>query len=318
MSVLGLAPWRPSEESLEIIDQVAQVLEEYKDHLPMTGRQVFYRLVGSFGYPKDEKAYKSLLAKLARARRAGYIPFSAIRDDGVVHRERGFATNPASSLNTAALYLENYSINRQIGQPQYIELWVEAAGMVPQAYSVASRYGIPVYSSGGFNSVTMKHGAASRFIRRFCDESLPAVPTLVLHVGDHDPSGVSIYENLSRDIPQFVADITYDEAGEASELAAMAYRVSQWDRIAVTMDQVREYDLESAPPKPSDSRSRNWEGLTYQVEAMSPSELAEEIEAAILCRWDVDAEEALDVREGAERSKLALAASRLRTAAGAI
>ena len=59
--------------------------------------------------------------------------------------------------------------------------------MVPQAERVAHFYGIAVYSAGGFDSTTIKQAVAQRVLTR--DR-----PTLVLHVGDHDPSGLSIFD----------------------------------------------------------------------------------------------------------------------------
>lgn len=56
-------------------------LEEYRAHLPMTARQIFYRLVGAYAYPKDEAGYGRLIEMLNRARRARMIPMESIRDD---------------------------------------------------------------------------------------------------------------------------------------------------------------------------------------------------------------------------------------------
>src|SRR5438874_9199047 len=80
----GYAPWTPRYDAQLIVDHVRDVLDEYADHLPLTVRQVFYRLVGSIDYPKTEKAYKRLGEIVVRARRASMIPFDAIRDDSVV------------------------------------------------------------------------------------------------------------------------------------------------------------------------------------------------------------------------------------------
>src|SRR5262249_20933458 len=53
-------------------------------HLPLTVRQIFYRLVGAHGYDKTEHAYKRLGEHLNRARRARIIAMDDIRDDGGV------------------------------------------------------------------------------------------------------------------------------------------------------------------------------------------------------------------------------------------
>ncbi len=78
----GYAPWRPQTKTRALLEAVEEVLDEYSEHLPLTVRQIFYRLVGTIGYPKDENAYARLCEHLVRARRARLIPFGSIRDDG--------------------------------------------------------------------------------------------------------------------------------------------------------------------------------------------------------------------------------------------
>jgi hypothetical protein len=78
----GCAPWNPNAESLALIEKVRVVLTEYAAYLPLTVRQIFYRLVGAHEYEKAEAAYERLGEKIACARRAGMIDFGAIRDDG--------------------------------------------------------------------------------------------------------------------------------------------------------------------------------------------------------------------------------------------
>ena len=78
----GYADWKPNQESLTLVAQIQSVLDEYRAQLPMTARQIFYRLVGAYNYPKTERDYKNLCEKLVRARRAQMIRFSDIRDDG--------------------------------------------------------------------------------------------------------------------------------------------------------------------------------------------------------------------------------------------
>jgi hypothetical protein len=59
---LGLADWAPRRASLQLLDQVHQVPAEYAAHLPLTIRQIFYRLVGAFSYQKTEQAYERLVS----------------------------------------------------------------------------------------------------------------------------------------------------------------------------------------------------------------------------------------------------------------
>ncbi|HEX4061251.1 MAG TPA: hypothetical protein VHY58_09555, partial [Streptosporangiaceae bacterium] len=50
----GFAHWSPRPDTLDL---VRGVLEEYAAQLPLTARQIFYRLVGAHGFDKTETAY---------------------------------------------------------------------------------------------------------------------------------------------------------------------------------------------------------------------------------------------------------------------
>lgn len=292
---IGLAEWDPNYETLVLIEQVQSVLTEYRSYLPMTGRQIFYRLVGNHDYAKTEKAYKSLLEKLVRARRAGLIPWSAIRDDGVTIAGGGGWSGIDEFANSIRGMADGFWLDPMIDQPAVIELWCEAQGMVPQMERVAGEFGILVYSSGGFNSVTMKHNAATRFIVEARDRGRS---TILLHVGDHDPSGVAIYDNLELDLNAMIEDY----GRRHGDIAHADVLITK--RIAVTQQQADDFGLDSAPPKSSDSRTASWEGDTYQVEAMSPANLASEVSMAIDNVIDAGALAETEERQVAIRERL--------------
>lgn len=280
----GYADWEPSGEVWLVLDQVKAVLEEYKDYLPITNRQIFYRLVGAFGFEKTEKAYKRLCNYLTRARRARIIRFSAIRDDKVnsaVHVGWDSLDEFKEGIRESA---EGYELDRQIGQPHHIELWCEAEGMMPQMSRVTQEFSISVYSASGFLSVTAMKDIANRVCSRDRD-------TVLLHVGDYDPSGESIFNTIEDDAQRFV----WAHSRERNIIPV---------RVALTEEQVELHDLPTAPPKSSDSRSASWIGDTAQAEAMPPDILAQTVREAIEERIDQDAlQEVLD-REEEERGRL--------------
>jgi len=160
---------------------VQGVLDEYQEYLPLTLRQVFYRLVATRGYDKTEKAYKQLGEIANRARRAGLIAFSSLRDDGVRVERPYMLRNVKHAVDNLAATANAYRLDRQRGQKTRLMVLCEAAGMVPQLVRVCDPYSIPVQSSGGFDSVTAKHDLARQVVKDG--------DTLVLHIGDHDPSG---------------------------------------------------------------------------------------------------------------------------------
>jgi hypothetical protein len=277
----GFAEWNPAPESLALVGQVKEVLGTYSAQLPLTARQIFYVLVGTYSYPKTERDYKNLCEKLVRARRAGMINFADIRDDGTVSLGGSGWSSQESFWRSYERSGRNFRLDRTIGQPYDIEVWCEAAGMSEMLERAVREWDVSVYSTGGFSSVTVTHEIAQRVEYR--DR-----PTIFMHIGDYDPSGESIFESMSEDIAAFV--------GDPEQFRPL--------RVALTEEQVEDYGLETAPPKSSDSRSANWAGETCQAEAMPPDQLVELLRDRVLDFIDQDALEETIELEATERAEI--------------
>lgn len=281
--VRGFAAWSPRTETLELLDLVQGVLREYQAQLPLTNRQIFYRLVGAHGFEKTEKAYARLCEYLNRARRAGIIPFSAIRDDGTDSQGGHGWTSPRSFWRSVRYSADRYVHDQTDGQPYHCELWVEAGGMLPQAAAVAGQYGITSYTAGGFNGLTDKYETAERIASQ--DK-----PVIIFHVGDYDPSGCAIIDSLAEDVGAFVGEL--DKWCEVD-----------WRRIAVTPAQIDRYSLPTSPQKRTDVRGEEMPD-TVQAEALPPDVLAREIDDAISEVIDRGALEAAIVLGREERAEI--------------
>jgi hypothetical protein len=270
--------WQPKGRNVDLLAQVEDVLDQYDEHLPLTLRQIFYRLVALYAYEKTELAYKRLGDLLSNARRARVVDMDAIRDDGFVERDQAVFAGAEDFLDALPSMVQAaFRLDRQRGQRRRLAVWCEAAGMVPQLERVADSFGVSVLSSGGFDSLTDKHRTARSWAQN-------GLPVTVLHFGDHDPSGVSLFEALREDTTAF-AD-AYDGNVE-------------FERIAVTPDQARALALPSAPPKPTDKRSVFVDSETWQLEALDPGDLARLVREAIETRLDLGLYEAV-LREETE------------------
>jgi hypothetical protein len=282
----GYAAWRPQRQSLELLADVRGVLDRYAAYRPLTIRQIFYALVGAERLAKTEAAYERLCERLNRARRARMTPFGAIRDDGVSVIQSEVYYGLQDFHDETARRAREYRRDRQDGQAVYVEQWTESAGMQPQLARVADEYSVPVYSCGGFASLSAVRSIADRAVAR-------DVPTVLLHVGDYDPSGESIFQHIVEDAGAFVeADPT---------LARSAIRAV---RVALTAEQVAAYDLPTRPPKKSDSRTKTWKGGTCQLEALPPDVLAELVEEAIRAELGEQTLAGVLAEEAAERAEL--------------
>ena len=239
--------WKPQASTEMLVGYVEEIINE-SDILPLTLRQIFYMLVSGYGYDKTEKAYKRLCETLNKARRARVISMSDIRDDGLTRQSEWGWRNGGHYLRSIKAQAEYFELDHQMNQDVKVYVWCEAGGMVPQLADALTQYHIPVISSGGFDSVTTKHN--------FAEEISEHSEVVILHLGDHDPSGVHMFGSLDEDLQAFL-----DYYGGSVNM----------QRIAVTPDQVEELGLPTAPPKTTDRRS--FVGQTTQCEAIHPSEL---------------------------------------------
>jgi len=258
----GFAQWQPQSDTLKIITQVKAIVEQYKDHLPLTVRQIFYRLVATTNYPKTDRGYSNLCEYLVRARRSKLIPFDVIRDDGWTKTNPPGWSGVDQFLLTVEAEARKYRRDKQIMQPERVLVLIEAAGMLPQVQRVADPYSIEVMTSSGFDSLTAKKQLADMIDGE-------ARPVTVLHVGDYDPSGVCIFDSVSADVKAFI-DSRHDV---------------NFKRIAITPDQIERYALPTAPAKKTDRRG-NGISETCQAEALPPDVLASEIDAEIVQHID--------------------------------
>ena len=250
----GFAPWNPRPESLALVRDVQAVLDEYREHLPLTIRQAFYKLVAMRVFPKTETAYSRLCKTVCRARQAGLIPFASIRDDGAARYEFACWADPAGFLADVLADAQRFRLDRQEGQT--VRLWVlcEARGMAPMLARVANHFGVPVLTSGGFDGLTAKHGLA----RELAAELDTGTRAEILHLGDLDPSGEHLFTSLAEDVAAMCQALC------GAELA--------FTRLAVIREQADRLGLPTAPPKPTDRR--RFPGDTEQCEAIAPDVLA--------------------------------------------
>lgn len=280
--VRGFAPWNPQRKTRELLARIEMVLDEYREYLPLTIRQVFYRLVGNHEYAKTEQAYSNLCEVFNRARRAGLISFDAIRDDGGSRFDPPAWGGVASFKDTVAQTAKAYRLDRQSGQGRRLWVMCEAAGMAPMLADAADPYGVCVLSSGGFDSLTAKRNLAKEL-------NADGGPVEILHLGDFDPSGVHMFSALQEDVGAMVDA----DGGPAPTFT----------RLAVTPAQIAAMALPSAPPKKTDKRAFEAD-YTVQCEAIPPDRLTGILRDAIEERRCAQATDYVLTQERQDREEL--------------
>jgi hypothetical protein len=133
--------------------------------------------------------------------------------------------------------------------------------------------------------------------------------TVILHLGDYDPSGESIFQATAEDVAAFVAEDRYD-----------ARQTVRFKRVALIQGQVAAYRLPTAPAKASDGRTKNWaerrgRDQTCQLEALPPDILARLLEDAIRNELDLEQLDHDLLFESVERRRVAYLLTEGRTGA---
>jgi hypothetical protein len=266
----GFAPWKPSAAHAQWVGVCQGIIEDYQPHWPITPRQLLYIGMGR-GHWSKKDGEKIVETVTGRGRRAGLIPWEAIRDE----RSAAVGDGGFDGVKDFVRYVAGIANNRLVdfweGQPAVVELWVEANGMIPQVSRIAHPYGVTVYSGGGFNTIGAKHEAAERFVAR-------DARTVVLHVGDLDPHGVSIFDALADDITEFFIGDAWNTGDEPDFV-----------RVAVTREQVEEHELPAEDVDPGKVVGMaDWSGGAVQAEALDPPVLAEIVRQAIESHINLD------------------------------
>jgi hypothetical protein len=134
-------------------------------------------------------------------------------------------------------------------------------------------------------------GAAQRLLEREQADKT----TTIIHLGDHDPSGI----DMSRDIQ------------DRLELFHSTVSVR---RIALTWDQVQEYSPPPNPAKATDSRyqsySEQFGDESWELDALEPNAIVELIRSEVEGLIDRDAWETQADKQDTGRRQLSLVSNR--------
>jgi hypothetical protein len=147
------------------------------------------------------------------------------------------------------------------------------------------------FACRGNNSESEQYKAGKRFERHLDNSLIP----IVLHLGDHDPNGI---------------DMTRDNRDRLTMFAGQDVEVR---RLALNMDQVRQYNPPSNPAKETDSRHAAYVRLfetteCWELDALSPTVIADLVRAEVEALIDHEAWNAAKLEERRNR-KLIDAAS---------
>jgi hypothetical protein len=248
------------------------------EHHPMTVRQVFYQMVSQGYIDKTEQEYKNAVGRqLVDMRVVGEIPFDWIADN-----TRWMRKPRTYSSMEQALYQTAQTYRRALWDTQsvYVEVWTEKDALAGVLMEETEPWDVPLMVAKGFSSVSYLYEAAESI-------KAQAKPAYLYYFGDHDPSGVHIDRAIERRLREFAPG------------AEICFR-----RVAVTPDQIALWDLPTRPTKRSDSRSKNFDGDSVEVDAIPPDHLQRLVRECIQQHVDDEQLAVVRVAELSERQVL--------------
>lgn len=242
-------------KSMAQIEECLGIIAQYlAQGLRMTLRQLYYQLVTRNSVPNTERAYKNLGSLISKARLAGIIDWDAIEDRIRVPWSMPDFTDPKNLMEWALGY---FRLDRWEGQDQYVELWVEKDALAGVLQPLASLHHVTLMVNRGYSSQSAMYAA----YQRFRDAEFDGKECTILYLGDLDPSG----EDMVRDI--------------RDRLNEVMYAVVDVRKLAITPDQVAQYNPPPNPAKMSDSRAARFveeHGYdSYEVDALPPDVLTQ-------------------------------------------
>ena len=281
MTYISRAIKRPRRSQAEMAAIRQAIFDVVFEERPMTVRQTFYRLVSAGVIDKTEAEYNGTIGRLLTVmRRSGEIPWGWITDfTRAMRKPRTFNDLEHAVQHTAAHY------RRALwhGLDTRVEIWLEKDALAGVMLEETSTYDVPLMVTRGYPSLTFLHNAGQEI-------EAARKRTWIYYFGDHDPSGVDIPRKVEAGLREFAP---------TAEI--------HFERVAVLPGQIDYFNLPTRPTKRTDTRAKDFDGESVEVDAIAPNilrfmcrrcikrhltddilkthEVAEESERALLNRW---------------------------------
>lgn len=275
-------------ETLRLVRIMNAVIDSYTlQGFKLSVRQLYYQLVAKDIIPNTEQSYKRVASIINDARMAGLMDWDAIEDRNREIEVRGRWESGASIVQASA---DSFHMDMWTNQVHRVFVIVEKAALAGVLEGVCRKYDVPLLAARGYPSVSIMREMALQHIQpALNDDQIP----VVLHLGDHDPSGIDMTRDLRDRLSLFSEVDMYD--------AQMSV-----DRIALTMHQIEEVNPPPNPAKQTDARfadyRRKYGSESWELDALEPAYLVKLVDRKISALieqepWRERAEEIESVRD---------------------
>lgn len=239
------------------------LIETYqRQGFTLSVRQLYYQLVARDKIENTDRSYKRVASIINDGRLAGLIDWDAIEDRNRDIEIRSRWDSGASIIDACASSYHMDMWDNQFTRPYVI---VEKAALVGVLGTVCRRFDVPLLAARGYPSVSI--------VREMVEEHIgPALASgqqvEVIHLGDHDPSGIDMTRDLQDRFQMFIEPDDFDR-----------FTLS---RIALEMSQIEEKRPPPNPAKTTDSRFQGYRKKfgdeSWELDALEPSYMSDLVE----------------------------------------
>ena len=274
-------------QSRAVIEQASSIIAEYLEQgYDLTLRQLYYQFVARDILPNNQKEYDRLGRLIRNAREAGLIDWDAIVDRTRSVQANAHFRDPGDILTEAA---NQYRLNTRASQDTYVEVWVEKEALLGVVGSICEELDVTCLACKGYFSLSAMWRASER-IGSAVGIGKKAV---VLHLGDHDPSGLDMTRDIRDRLKMFL--------GVGANFAV--------DRVALNIEQIQELNPPPNPAKEADTRSADYVSRygyeSWELDALDPKIITKLIRDSVAGYTDEDRRQELINRQEQQKQSLA-------------
>lgn len=275
--------------SMVLIHQANDIIREYqRQGYSLTLRQLYYQFVSKDLIPNKQSEYKRLGSIINDARLAGLIDWNAIEDRTRNLRKVSTWETPNDILESAAA---SFKSDLWENQENYCEVWIEKDALVGVIERPCNKLRVPFFACRGYSSQSEQWEAGQRLVRKID----AGKKVHILHLGDHDPSGIDMTRDNEDRLNMFISHHSDPEAFEIH-------------RLALNMDQVKAHKPPPNPAKDTDIRFdgyvKKYGTSSWELDALNPKIITEIVEKNINLLIDVDQWDEDMVKERKQIKKL--------------
>jgi len=266
MTLIKYKDTRFRDKTLATIDKSNRIISEYMAQgFTLTLRQLYYQFVARDWIENKQSEYKRLGCIISDARYAGLVSWDAIEDRTRFIRKNPHWKSPAELIEQTSGY---YREDLWRTQPNRIEVWIEKDALIGVIEKVCIQNDCPYFSCRGYPSssvIWQRSRQAQSDMDKFGQD------IHVIHLGDHDPSGVDMSRDNEERMRMFCQGHGFDPC--------------HVHRIALNMNQIEQYNPPPNYAKLTDSRAKEYikrfGSDAWELDALEPKVISNLIQSKI-------------------------------------